>query len=171
MRYVAGKIDAAEYAGSDAMRTLARLIVFFIVLIVAAAFFFGYRWGSLPAFSRPAVTEARPVEERPVATTGRDDSRREHARETGAAVGAKLGDTAARAGHALEEGSLTAKIKSKIALDDTLKGTSISVHTNDDVVTLSGDVATSAQHARVLQLARETNGVSRVVDQLAVRSR
>ena len=150
------------------MRTLGRLILFVLLLIAAAAFFFGYRWGSRPTFSRPAIADTRPAESRPVATTGRGDGTREQARETGAAIGAKLGEGAARAEDVLAESRLTAKVKSKIALDDTLKGTHISVHTDDNTVTLSGDVNTAAQHQRAVQLARETGGVGKVVDQLGV---
>jgi osmotically-inducible protein OsmY len=43
------------------------------------------------------------------------------------------------------------------------------VDTVGATVTLSGVVATEAQRQRALQLARETDGVKQVVDQLQVR--
>jgi hyperosmotically inducible protein len=77
---------------------------------------------------------------------------------------------AAQAQQALNEGSLTAKIKSKMALDDTVRAAAINVDTAaGGVVTLSGTVASEAERAQALRLARETAGVSSVVDRLVVR--
>ena len=75
---------------------------------------------------------------------------------------------AQRAGQTLEEAGLTAKVKSKIALDDTLKGSHVEVSTTNAVVTLTGTVGNDKQHARVVALARETEGVMNVVDRLRV---
>jgi osmotically-inducible protein OsmY len=50
-----------------------------------------------------------------------------------------------------------------------LKASSVSVESNDGAVTLSGTVASTAQHTRVVQLARETDGVKSVTDHLVVR--
>jgi osmotically-inducible protein OsmY len=62
-------------------------------------------------------------------------------------------------------------VKSKIALDDTLDGSRIKVTSDDDRVTLTGTTINEAQHRRALDLARETAGVSTVVDHLSVGSR
>jgi hyperosmotically inducible periplasmic protein len=140
-------------------RALLRLVVVLIVLVVAAAFFFGYR---LTDFTTGAADPA-------IGTSGATDSRSERAREAGARLGEQVARGAERANAALEEGRLTAKVKSKIALDDTLDGTSVSVDTAGNVITLTGQVSTQAQHQRVLQLASETEGVSRVVDHVTVR--
>jgi hypothetical protein len=147
------------------MRTLLRLVVVVIILIAAGAFFFGYDWGSWTARSTAGVADSRPV-----ATTG-VDATRDRARETGAKIGDAVANTAQRAGEALDEGRITAKVKSKIGLDDTLKGASVSVHTDDGVVTLTGEVMNGAQRQRAEQLARETEGVTRVVDELSVKTR
>lgn len=84
----------------------------------------------------------------------------------------QLKDGAARAARRVDEGlsdaALTTKIKAKIALDDTLKKTDVSVHTKDGVVTLSGTVPSAAMQGRVLQLARETAGVKSVANDLRV---
>jgi hyperosmotically inducible periplasmic protein len=141
-------------------RALLRLVVVVIVLVVAAAFFFGYRWAD---FSGSGASE--PV----IGTSGSPERPSERAREAGARLGEQVARGAERASAALEEGRLTAKVKSKIALDDTLDGTSVSVDTAGNVVTLTGEVSTQAQHQRVLQLASETEGVSRVIDHVKVR--
>ena len=53
-----------------------------------------------------------------------------------------------------------------MALDDTIEASRVNVDTDGTVVTLRGTVVTSTQHQRVLQLARETAGVTSVVDRV-----
>jgi hyperosmotically inducible protein len=90
----------------------------------------------------------------------------EKAKEVGAEVGAKTAEAANRAGEVLSDGALTAKIKSKMALDDLVQARSIDVSTTSHVVTLSGTVRSAAEHDRAMQLAKETDGVTRVIDKL-----
>jgi hyperosmotically inducible protein len=129
-----------------------------VVLVAAGAFLLGW-WGSgrLQNADGPGRT---------VGTTGVDSQK---ARE----VGAKVGETAATAAdqgrRALNDGAVTAKIKAKMALDDTVKALDIDVDTAGTTVTLSGNVGSDAQRQRALQLARETEGVTQVVDQLRVK--
>lgn len=139
---------------------LVRAVVLIVVLVAVGAFLLGW-WGRGPAMD----------DDRPVATTGTEQPKvdTERAREVGAQVGEKTAAAADQARRALNEGSLTAKIKAKMALDDTVKALDIDVDTHGSVVTLSGVVATGAQHQRALQLARETDGVTQVVDRLRVR--
>ena len=140
------------------VRGLIRLALIVIVVVAAMAFFFGYRWRG----GDSAV-------ERPVATSGHDAPlNTDRARAAGAEVGEKMATAANRATEALADGSVTARIKSKIALDDTLNGTRITVDTDDTRVTLGGHVSTSAQRARALQLARETGGVAIVIDRISI---
>lgn len=61
---------------------------------------------------------------------------------------------------------LTAKVQSKYFLDDEVKGHEINVDTNESVVTLTGTVETEAQRRQAIALARSTEGVTDVVDQL-----
>jgi hyperosmotically inducible protein len=63
---------------------------------------------------------------------------------------------------------LTAKIKSKMALDDFVKARNINVDTDGTVVTLTGTVQSEQERERALRLARETVGVTKVVDQLQI---
>jgi hyperosmotically inducible protein len=151
------------------VRGLIHFVLIAVVIVAVAAFFFGYRIGR-PTLSRPAGID------RPVATTGDQAPPRstpvdrpataERGREVGAEIGEKVAVGASEAKDALKNAALTAKIKSKMTLDDTLKGTSISVDTTGTVVTLTGHVATAAQKQRALQLTRETEGVTQVVDHL-----
>ena len=138
-------------------RALLRLVVVLVILVGAAAFFLGW-WGS--SRIRPDVSAPT------VGTTGRVDA--EKAKEVGAEVGAKTAEAANRAGAVLSEGALTAKIKSKMALDDLVQARSIDVTTTGRVVTLAGSVASEAERTRAVQLARETAGVTQVVDRLTV---
>jgi hyperosmotically inducible protein len=140
------------------IRALLRLILVLVVLVGAAAFFLGW-WGSgrVHPVDRPAAT---------VGTTGRVNA--EKAREVGAEVGAKTAEAANRVGEVVSEGALTAKIKSKMALDDLVRARSIDVTTTGGVVTVTGEVRSVAEHDRAIQLARETAGVTQVVDRLTI---
>lgn len=140
-------------------RALFKLVLIVVVLVGVVAFALGY-W-SFGHVREPAAME------KPVGTGGHVDV--EKARETGAAIGEKTAVAADRAKAAVEDGALTAKIKSKMALDDTLKSRGIDVHTDSGVVTVSGNVSSAAEHDRAVQLARETAGVVSVRDQLHVR--
>ena len=52
--------------------------------------------------------------------------------------------------------------------EDLLKGSNVNVDTNDRVVTLNGTVTSDAGRARAIAVARDTEGVDRVVDQIVV---
>ena len=138
-------------------RALFKLILVIVIIAGTAAFFLGYRLGDDGVET--------PVSAQPV-TPGVDT---EKARQTGAAIGEKVATGAAAAEQAFGEGALTAKIKSKMALDDTVKALSINVDTKGTVVTLTGSVNSEAERGRAVQLARETAGVTAVNDRLVVR--
>jgi hyperosmotically inducible protein len=140
------------------LRALLRLIIVLVVLAVAAGYFLGY-WDS-SWLHRSTGTAGS------VGTGGRVSA--ERAREAGAAVGEKAADAANKAGELLSDGALTAKIKSKMALDDSVQARSIDVTTRDHVVTLGGTVRSVPEHDRAVQLAKETDGVTQVVDHLKV---
>ena len=136
-------------------RALLRLVLIVVIIAAAAAFFLGYRLGD-GGVETPVSAKAPTVDT-------------DKARATGAAIGEKVAPGAAQAEHALAEGSLTAKIKAKMALDDTVKALSIDVDTNGSVVTLTGAVHSEAERNKAVQLARETDGVTSVNDKLVVR--
>ena len=136
--------------------SLLRAVVLIVVLVAAGAFLLGW-WGGGRVADDP----------RPVGTTGVNTER---AREVGAEVGEKTAVAAEQARRAISEGGITAKIKAKMALDDTVKALSVDVDTQGTVVTVSGAVGSTAQRDRVLQLAKETAGVTQVVDRLQIRN-
>ena len=52
--------------------------------------------------------------------------------------------------------------------DATVSGLKINVDTADGVVSLTGDVASTIEKRRALEIARETDGVKSVKDQLKI---
>ena len=71
----------------------------------------------------------------------------------------------------LDDAALSSKIKAKMMLDDAVRARSIKVTTHESVVTLSGQVDSVDEHDRAIRLARETDGVTEVVDHVGVRVR
>jgi hyperosmotically inducible protein len=149
--------------GNHMFGALIRTVVILVVLVAAGAFLLGW-WGG---------GRVNPFGDRreTVGTTGTPApaTNKERAREVGAEVGERTAAAADQARRAITDGSVTAKIKSKMALDDSIKALDINVDTTGTTVTLTGVVGTEAQRQRALQLARETAGVTQVVDRLQVR--
>jgi len=137
-----------------------RFLFVMAILVGALAYFTGYwqpEW--LPSAPTSASTRGGSID---------TDKAKERAREAGRAIG----ETAKQAAHTMEEalsdGALTAKIKSKMTLDDMVNAKSINVDTKDRVVTLTGTVATARERERAVALAKETMGVARVEDKLTL---
>lgn len=103
----------------------------------------------------------------PIGTSGIDT---EKVRERAAAVGEKAAIAAETVRETVSEAGLTAKIKAKMALDDTVKALAINVTTVGTTVTLSGRVGSALERDRAIALARETDSVTRVVDNLQIRN-
>jgi osmotically-inducible protein OsmY len=137
-------------------RALIRLILVVAILVGAAGFLLGW-WGGHRVIGGDTGST--------VGTAGRVDA--EKAKEVGAKAGEKTAELANRAEDVFNDGALTAKIKSKMALDDMVQARSIDVTTKSGVVTLTGTVRSTAEHERAVQLAKETSGVARVVDHLS----
>lgn len=135
-------------------RALLRLTLVVVILAAAAAFFLGYRLGDTGVMS-PASAQV-PIDS-------------EKARQAGAAIGEKVATGAAKAEQALSDGGLSAKITAKMALDDTVRARAIRVETHDGVVTLSGTVNSEIERATALELARDTTGVTNVIDRMVLR--
>jgi hypothetical protein len=66
------------------------------------------------------------------------------------------------------DAGVTTSVKAKFAQDDIVKAHRIDVTTREGVVTLSGDVDSPAARTQAVRLARETEGVTDVIDQLRV---
>jgi len=137
-------------------RAFFRLLLLLVVVAAVAAFFLGYRLGG-------DGIEA-PVSARQPAPSIDTDK----ARQAGAAIGEKVATGAAEAEQAVGAAALTAKIKSKMALDDTVRALSIDVDTHGSIVTLTGFVRSQSEKSKAVQLARETAGVTMVNDHLVV---
>lgn len=73
-----------------------------------------------------------------------------------------------RAGEAITDAWITTKVKWMFVGDDLLEGSNINADTKDHVVTLKGTVRTAAGKARAVALAKDVDGVTRVVDELTV---
>jgi hyperosmotically inducible protein len=148
------------------IRALLRVLLILVIVVAAGAFFFGY-------WSNERVSRSTGLE-RPIGTAGeRATSAAEEARERGGQLGKRAGEAvgqvAGETREAVSDAGLTAKIKSKMALDDITHASRIDVDTNDRVVTLRGTVDSAKERERALQLARETAGVTSVKDELRLR--
>jgi hyperosmotically inducible periplasmic protein len=156
-------------------RALLRAILVVIVVGAAIGFFLGYRWSDL-------VSDQRDVDRPGVAGPDGTDravdasKAREHGERAGEAIGTaaeragqRASEAASEAGEVLSDAALTAKIKSKMALDDHVRASSIGVTTKDGRVTLTGTVGSDDERRRAVDLARDTKGVSGVDDRIVVR--
>jgi hyperosmotically inducible protein len=133
--------------------SILRLLLAVVLIAVLAAFVMGY----LNNRNREAVTV-------PDRTQTSDAAAR--ARQGAAQIGEKAGEAASTVGSTLEEAALTTKIKAKMALDDLVKARSIDVTTHGTTVTLSGVVESKMERDRAMALARETDGVTDVIDNM-----
>jgi osmotically-inducible protein OsmY len=139
------------------MRLIRRVLVLAIV-VVAAVLAYNYWSGNGWTLHAPASSTGLDV-----ATAGQ--------RSAGLAnvAVAKGREAVTQIEGSLSTGALTAKIKSKMALDDHVKARSISVDTVGSVVTLAGVVDSSDERDRALRLAKDTDGVTGVVDKLEIK--
>ena len=108
-------------------------------------------------------------------TTGIDDKVQDKASEAKDRAGDKIdsaqkkaGDAADRAGEVISDAAITTAVKSKFLADSDVSGLKIDVDTTNGVVTLKGTVATPAEKRRAMEIAKDTNGVKSVKDQLKV---
>ena len=69
---------------------------------------------------------------------------------------------------AIDDTRITSSIQSKFYVDDRVRARRLNVSSSNGVVTLSGEVGDEAERAQALQLARSTEGVTRVEDSLTV---
>jgi len=72
------------------------------------------------------------------------------------------------AGTKVDDAAITAAVKAKLATDGDINPFNIDVDTNEGVVTLQGRVEKEAARTKAEQLARETDGVRRVINLVKV---
>ncbi len=128
-----------------------------MLAIIAAGGVAAYNWSAngWPLRSRAAALEAAHV--------------RQEATRLASRAAAKASVAAIKVRGTMSEGALTAKIKSKIALDDHVKGRAINGATSGSVVTMTGVVASADERERAVRLARDTEGITEVVDRLHIQ--
>jgi osmotically-inducible protein OsmY len=93
------------------------------------------------------------------------------ARATGTAgkkAGVKTRDAGEGDGANITDAWITTKVKTDFVNEDLLKGSAINADTNNHIVTLKGTVASAAGRDRAVEIAKNTKGVSRVIDQLTI---
>lgn len=83
-------------------------------------------------------------------------------------VGNKTKDGVSKTGEIMTDGWITSRVSARFVNEDTLKNSDINVDTNDHIVTLKGTVLTPAGRARAGVVAKQTEGVRRVVNNLTV---
>jgi hyperosmotically inducible protein len=71
-------------------------------------------------------------------------------------------------GTQVDDAAITATVKGKLAADTDINPFNIDVDTNEGVVTLQGRVEKQEARTKAEQLARETDGVSRVINLIKV---
>ena len=139
------------------MRLIRRLVVLAIIggaSVAAYNYWSDHGW---PLRSRAATLDTADVKQEAVKLATR--------------ASAKASVAASQVGVTMSESALTAKIKSKMALDDHVNARAVDVDTSGSVVTLTGVVGSAAARERAISLARDTEGVTRVVDRLQVGQR
>lgn len=72
------------------------------------------------------------------------------------------------AGEQVDDAGITARVKAKLAADGDVNPFNIDVDTNEGVVTLQGRVEKEEARTKAEQLARETDGVRRVINLVKV---
>jgi hyperosmotically inducible protein len=83
----------------------------------------------------------------------------------------KTKNAVSKTGEVITDAWITSRIKTKFVAQEVLRASAIDVDTKDNVVTLNGAVPNEAARAKALALAKEVEGVSRVVDNLKVTSK
>jgi len=73
-----------------------------------------------------------------------------------------------KTGETITDAWITTKVHYHFLGEDALKGSNIDVDTSNHVVTLKGTVKTAAGKTRAEVLAKQTDGVTKVIDQLTI---
>ena len=78
------------------------------------------------------------------------------------------GITSSRAANAIDDAWITMKIQSKYFIHDEIKSRKVDVDTRKGVVTLNGSVPSATAKGAAAVIAQDTDGVSRVINQLKI---
>jgi len=132
--------------------------VLVLALVAIGTYLLGY-WSLDQVTGNPWRTTSTPTSGPTGTGTGRDRM---------AQVDAQAGKAAHTVSEFLSDAELTAKIRSKMALDDIVRARTIDVSTTGGIVTLKGTVGSATEHDQAMRLARDTKGIKEVVDHLKV---
>jgi len=83
-------------------------------------------------------------------------------------VGEKTKEGLSKTGEVITDTWITSRISSKFINEDLLHDSNIDVDTKDHVVRLNGTVLTAAGRRRAVAIAKEVEGVHRVVDKMTI---
>ena len=78
-------------------------------------------------------------------------------------------NAATKAGEAVGDAAVTAKVKTALLADDNVKGLRIDVDTKDNVVTLNGSADSKANADKAVTIAKGIDGVKSVSSNLTVK--
>jgi osmotically-inducible protein OsmY len=92
-------------------------------------------------------------------------------KEIASATGRAATTAVSATGEAITDGWITTRIHARFVDETLLKGSDIDVDTQNHVVTLKGTVASDAARGRAVAVARNTEGVNQVINQLVIRSK
>ena len=139
------------------MRFIRRILLLAIVAVVGVV---GYNYWSGNGWTLSSSSTTRGIDAESATRRGAELTK---------AAAQKTGEAVTKLEAAVSQGALTTKIKSKMVLDDHVKARTIDVDTSGSVVTLTGVVQSNEEREHAVRLARDTDGVTRVVDKLVVR--
>jgi hyperosmotically inducible periplasmic protein len=98
----------------------------------------------------------------------RELTREEFTEERASEVRGKAKETGDKLGDSIDDAWIHTKLVAKFLSHDDTRGRKINVDVVNNVVTLRGAVATVEQRAEAERIARNTDGVKRIVNQLKV---
>lgn len=84
------------------------------------------------------------------------------------AMGLSACSSTRTAGNQVDDATITASVKAKLAADGDINPFNIDVDANEGVVTLQGRVEKAEARSKAEELARETEGVQRVINLIKV---
>jgi len=127
---------------------------------------------SLTVVPEAAATSGRDVGDaaRDAARDAREAGREatKDAKEAGREASKDARQAGRDTGNIMGDAGITTAVKTKMLADTAVSGLKIDVDTKDGVVTLIGNVGSTAEKRRAVEIARGTDGVKSVKDQLKI---
>ena len=91
-------------------------------------------------------------------------------KSTAKEIGDDTSQAMTKAGNVIEDGVITAKVKTALLADPDVKGLRIDVDTKNGVVTLKGTADKPANRDRAVAIAKDTSGVKSVDSHLVIKA-